>query len=282
MADPRSSWAIVLWDVASRRELRTFGGPAGRILALAFSPDGKTLATTGADRGVRFWDVASGREDRRIDGAGSGRALAFSPDGQTLAIDRRPVAPSRCGMSRATACAPRSSRRPSGSPSSRSPSRRMAGRWPRPARPSTRRVSDQQGQVRLYDLSREPFARRAVLTFDGDWRGPAGRTTRSRCAATSRSRPTAAGSWRSRCTRSGSGTRRPGPSRTPSGAGHVQLVRPPRRLARRPMAGDRPAHAGLRPGYPLAGAMIVPGSNRGCQKILARHPPSTVRQVPVM
>ena len=86
MAGPRSSWAIVLWDVASRRELRTFGGPAGRILALTFSPDGKIIATSGADRVARFWDVASGREDRRIDGAGSGRALAFSPDGRTLAM----------------------------------------------------------------------------------------------------------------------------------------------------------------------------------------------------
>ena len=35
---------------------------------------------------MRFWDVANGREDRRIDGAGSGRALAFSPDGQILAM----------------------------------------------------------------------------------------------------------------------------------------------------------------------------------------------------
>ncbi len=28
--------------------------------------------------------------------------------------------------------------------------------------------------MRLYDLSREPFARRAVLTFDGNWLGPGG------------------------------------------------------------------------------------------------------------
>ena len=62
MAGPRPSWAIVLWDVASRREVRTFGGPAGRIAALAFSPDGKLIATSGADRVARFWDVASGRE----------------------------------------------------------------------------------------------------------------------------------------------------------------------------------------------------------------------------
>ena len=58
----------------------------------------------------------------------------------------------------------------------------------------------QQGQVRLYDLAREPIGRRAVLTFDRGWLFEP--TRASRCAATSRSRPTAVGSWRSRCRRS--------------------------------------------------------------------------------
>src|SRR6516165_8523054 len=34
------------------------------VYALAFSPDGKTLATGGQDRDIVFWDVASGKEVR--------------------------------------------------------------------------------------------------------------------------------------------------------------------------------------------------------------------------
>ncbi len=51
---------IILWAVASRRELRRFGGRAGRISAPACTPDGRTVATIGADRAVRLWDVAKG------------------------------------------------------------------------------------------------------------------------------------------------------------------------------------------------------------------------------
>jgi len=68
---------IVLWDVATRRELRRIGGHGGCIDALAFSPDGKILGTSGSNQAVQFWDVASGREIRQIDGAASDDVLAL-------------------------------------------------------------------------------------------------------------------------------------------------------------------------------------------------------------
>jgi WD40 repeat protein len=56
------------------------------ILNLAFSPDGKLLATCGYDRLIKLWDVAGGREVRTLrDHSDAVYGLAFSPDGRLLA-----------------------------------------------------------------------------------------------------------------------------------------------------------------------------------------------------
>jgi len=57
------------------------------VAELAFSPDGRTLATASADRTVRLWDVQS-RRPRGNPLTGHTNAVhqvAFSPDGRTLA-----------------------------------------------------------------------------------------------------------------------------------------------------------------------------------------------------
>src|SRR5437016_4258994 len=53
------------------------------IGALAFSPDGKLLASASWDRTVSVWDSATGQERHRLH-AGDVRALGFSGDGKRL------------------------------------------------------------------------------------------------------------------------------------------------------------------------------------------------------
>jgi WD40 repeat protein/serine/threonine protein kinase len=63
---------------------RSWRGHTSWITEAAFSPDGKTLATSGWDKSLSLWDVASLRHVK-LTGLNV-RSMAFSPDGKTLAI----------------------------------------------------------------------------------------------------------------------------------------------------------------------------------------------------
>ena len=60
--------------------------PAGKVLALGFSPDGTKLASSNEGGDLQIWDVPSGREVHRVVATLSGypRCVAFSPDGRWL------------------------------------------------------------------------------------------------------------------------------------------------------------------------------------------------------
>lgn len=75
----------------SPHERLVLSGHKGRVEALAFSPDGSTLATGADEPTARLWDVATGRPKAELSGHGlygvfgAVESLSFSPDGRTLA-----------------------------------------------------------------------------------------------------------------------------------------------------------------------------------------------------
>src|SRR5262249_54580914 len=76
--------AVQLWDVATGKHKATLQGHRGAVWAVAFSPDGQTVATGGLDRMVRHWDVATGKLRASQAHVAAVHSVAFAPDGKTL------------------------------------------------------------------------------------------------------------------------------------------------------------------------------------------------------
>ena len=82
-----------LWNPDSGEKIVTYRGHTKAVIGIAFSRDGKMLASGAWDRGIRLWESASGKCTATFaEQPGTIVCLAFSPEGRVLAVSSLPAA----------------------------------------------------------------------------------------------------------------------------------------------------------------------------------------------
>jgi WD40 repeat protein len=77
---------VRIWEIATGRTLATMKTPRSRVYSVAFSPDGKSLASGCEDQIIRVWSIATGQELLTLKGhAGEVHVVAWRRDGKLLA-----------------------------------------------------------------------------------------------------------------------------------------------------------------------------------------------------
>ncbi|KAF6785943.1 hypothetical protein CMUS01_16540, partial [Colletotrichum musicola] len=79
-------YTVKLWDTATGQCQQTLEGHSSTVNSVAFSPDGRQLASGSDDKTVKLWDTATGQCQQTLEGHSHWvMSVAFSPDGRQLA-----------------------------------------------------------------------------------------------------------------------------------------------------------------------------------------------------
>jgi WD40 repeat protein/serine/threonine protein kinase len=80
---------VRVWDVLTGKELLTLVGHQKGVHGVAFSPDGKRIASCGFDKLIKLWDAVTGQDLQTLAGRNADDdvvyRVTFSPDGRLLA-----------------------------------------------------------------------------------------------------------------------------------------------------------------------------------------------------
>ena len=82
----RTAGEARVFDAATGQGIFTLRGHTSNVTSVAFSPDGRRIATSSFDRTIKLWETETGQEVFTLRGHTSGvLSVAFSPDGRQLA-----------------------------------------------------------------------------------------------------------------------------------------------------------------------------------------------------
>jgi WD40 repeat protein len=68
LASCSNDYTVKLWSVESQKEVTTLKGHSSYVYSVAFSSDGKYLASGSADKTVKLWSVESQKEVTTLQG----------------------------------------------------------------------------------------------------------------------------------------------------------------------------------------------------------------------
>jgi WD40 repeat protein len=78
---------VTLWNLDKAVRIREIAAAVDVVWSVAFSPDGRELATASSDEVVALWDIATGQQRGSLTGhTGGATDLAFLADGVTLVV----------------------------------------------------------------------------------------------------------------------------------------------------------------------------------------------------